>query len=270
MVIKTGERGEFYHVTGPVGWVKKDNINRNNMIGTLKNRCQFRIDPRDNSVKFGSLDNGTIVNIISEYSDYYQVNGGYQGWVYKTNINLLSAQAPPAQAAAAPAPAQAAPAQAAQPQPQQLNQGTQLIGVHHKNNDTFGLMNKDGTLIRYIYSGTNLSIINPTAVTVAGHPAIHVIIPAYWNATGYVYIRNIPGIKGSPGNYLGGGKSKRPKTKRYKSKRPKPKRYKSKRPKPKRYKSKRPKPKRYKSKRPKPKRYKSNNLKNTKRRNTKL
>jgi hypothetical protein len=249
MVHKIGESVDFYHVTpGPVGWVKKVNINKTSGKGTLKNRCQFRIEPEGNSAKFGTLDKDDIVQIIGEKDDYYQVNGGNAGWVLKRNIVLLAAPAAPAAPAAAQS-QQYAPQRVLEPLSGQLRQGSMVVGRTLLGETTFALMNQDGSPINAIKSGTNLSIIDPNdIININGYPAIYVNIPDYLSIKGYVYIYYIQDIKGLPGNYqLGGAKSKRSKSKRSKSKRSKSKRSKSKRPKSKRSKSKRPKTKRPKS-----------------------
>ena len=211
MVHKIGESGDFYHVTGPVGWVKKENINKIRGKDTLINRCQFRIEPEGNSAKFGTLDKGDIVQIIGGKDDYYQVNRGNAGWVLKRNINLPSAPAAPAAAALSQ---QYAPQRVLEPLSGQLQQGSMVVGRTLLGETTFALMNQDGSPINAIKSGTILSIIDPNdIININGYPAIYVNIPDYLSIKGYVYIYYIQDIKGLPGNYqLGGAKSKRSKS----------------------------------------------------------
>lgn len=116
-----------------------------------------------------------------------------------------------------------------------ISKGVTLIAKHRNGDPYFGIMDRNGKslLSSNVKSGTKVKIIDSNdIVDINGYPAIYVSIPTYKNISGYVYVSNIPDIKGNkPNYYLGGVKPYKPKfkTKRTKSKRTKSKRNKSKR-----------------------------------------
>ena len=105
-----------------------------------------------------------------------------------------------------------------------ISKGVTLIAKHRNGDPYFGIMDRNGKslLSSNVKSGTKVKIIDPNDILdIKGYPAIYVSIPNYKNISGYVYVSNIPDIKGiKPNYYLGGVKPYNPKfkTKRTKSK----------------------------------------------------